>query len=66
MCNAEGSLNVIEFIPFLVDLLPSAPSHVVIPVLLDVLKRFMENDAIIIQVLITLASYGRIGEQQFK
>ena len=36
---------------------------VIILVLLDVLKRFMETDTIVIQVLITLASYGRTGEQ---
>ena len=35
----------------------------IILVLLDVLKRFMETDTIVIQVLITLASYGRTGEQ---
>lgn len=38
----------------------------VIPVLLDVLKRFMETDIIVVQVLITLASYGRTGEQQLE
>ena len=48
---------------FSVQLLSSTPSFVVIPVLLEVLKQFVENDRIIIQVLITLASYGRIGEQ---
>ena len=53
--------SIIIFI--LVQLLSTTPSLVIIPVLLDVLKRFMENDTIVIQVLITLASYGRTGEQ---
>ena len=45
-----------------VQLLSSTPSLVVIPVLLDVLNRFVETDTIVVQVLITLASYGRTGE----
>ena len=56
------SLICTLYLIFLVQLLSSTPSLVVIPVLLDVLKRFVEKDTIVIQVLITLASYGRIGE----